>query len=235
MIRVAAVGDPMTSKLAFIHTSHVLIPTFTALAKKILPELETFHMTDESLIKNTIAAQSLTRTTVRRLVAMIGSAHEAGADAVMVTCSSIGPGVQVAREVYDFPVLRVDEAMAESAVRKGRRIGVAATLSTTLEPTIQLIEDTAAREGRAVEILPSLCEGAFEAVIAGDTERHDSLVERALDDLRTRADVIVLAQASMVRVLARLSAGGPPLLSSPELALQKARAMLVEEPVAAVR
>jgi Asp/Glu/hydantoin racemase len=222
----------MISKLAFVHTSHVLIPTFAGLAKKILPELETFHMTDESLIRNTIAAHALTKTTVRRLVAMIGSAHEAGADAVMVTCSSIGAGVKVAREVYDFPVLRVDEAMAEAAVSSGRRIGVAATLSTTLEPTIQLIEETARIEGRPIEVLRSLCEGAFEAVLAGDTERHDSLVEKALSSLREQADVIVLAQASMARVLAKLPPGGPPVLSSPELALRKARSLLVEEPAA---
>jgi hypothetical protein len=122
--------------------------------------------------------------------------------------------------------------MAEAAVAGGKRIGVAATLSTTLDPTIRLIRDTAAHHGRAIEILPALCEGAFEAVLAGDTDRHDSLVTKALAELRARADVIVLAQASMVRVLAKLPAGGTPILSSPELALRKARALLVGEPVA---
>jgi Asp/Glu/hydantoin racemase len=223
----------MLSKLAFIHTSHVLIPTFAGLARKVLPGVETFHMTDESLIRNTIEAQALTRTTIRRLVAMIGSAHEGGADAVMVTCSSIGPGVKVAREVYDFPVLRVDEPMAESAVQTGKRIGVAATLSTTLEPTIQLIEETAESHGRAVEIVPSLCRGAFEAVLAGDTEKHDSMLAEALVSLRERADVIVLAQASMARVVPKLSPGATPILSSPELALHHVRQTLAMETVAA--
>jgi len=50
----------MSNKLAFLHTSHVLIPVFTELAKELLPEFEIFHMTDESLIRNTIAAQRLT-------------------------------------------------------------------------------------------------------------------------------------------------------------------------------
>jgi Asp/Glu/hydantoin racemase len=223
----------MLSKLAFIHTSHVLIPTFTTLARKFLPGVETFHMTDESLIRNTIAAQALTKTTIRRLINMIGSAHEGGADAVLVTCSSIGPGVKLAREVYDFPVLRVDEPMAERAVNTGKRIGVAATISTTLEPTIQLIEETATLRGRAVEIVPSLCRGAFEAVLAGDTEKHDAMVAEALTTLREHADVIVLAQASMARVLAKLSPGGIPILSSPELAMGHVRQTLVMEPVAA--
>jgi len=217
----------MIRKLAFLHTSHVLIPTFAGLAREILPELEVFHITDESLIRNTIAARALTRATIRRLVGMIGLAHEGGADAVMVTCSSIGPGVKVAREVYDFPVLRVDEAMAETAIQRGKRIGVAATLSTTLEPTIRLIEETAAAHHSKVEIVPALCQGAFEAVIAGDTARHDSMVIDTLNRLRGEVDVVVLAQASMARIVPQLTEVGAPILASPELAVRRAREVLV--------
>jgi Asp/Glu/hydantoin racemase len=218
---------PMISKLAFVHTSHVLIPTFAQLAREILPELAVFHMTDESLIRNTIEAGRLTPTTVRRLVAMVGSAHEGGADAVMVTCSSIGEGVTVAREMYEFPVLRIDEAMAEAAVDTGARIGVAATLSTTLDPTVRLIRATAAARGREVEVVPSLCAGAFEAVIAGDTARHDAMVSAALAGLLETVDVVVLAQASMARVVASLPPGSTPILASPELALRRARGILL--------
>jgi hypothetical protein len=39
-------------------------------------------------------------------------------------------------------------------------------------------------------------------------------------------DVIVLAQASMARVIPQLAAGGPPILSSPELAVRHARSIL---------
>ena len=83
----------MAFTLAFVHTSHVLIPMFAQLAKDHLHGIEVFHMADESLIKNTIAAKGLTKSTIRRLLQMIGSAHEGGADAVMVTCSSVGPAI----------------------------------------------------------------------------------------------------------------------------------------------
>ena len=217
----------MALKLAFVHTSHVLIPLFSQLAKEKLPGVEVFHMVDESLIRNTIAAKHLTKTTIRRLVNMIGSAHEGGADAVMVTCSSIGPGVAAARSQFDFPVLRVDEAMAETAVMLGRRIGVAATLRTTLEPTLALLEETAAAAGREVELIPELCDGAFEAVLAGDTARHDELLSSALAKLKEQVEVVVLAQASMARVVAQFkSNGGSPILSSPELAMVRAQSLL---------
>jgi len=215
------------SKLAFIHTSHVLIPLFAELAAKVMPEVQVFHLTDESLIRNTIAAGELTRTTIRRLVNMIENAHDGGADAVMVTCSSIGPGVSVARMLFDFPVLRVDEPMAREAVRMGGRVGVAATLRTTLEPTIALVEQTARDQNRDIDIVPSLAEGAFEAVLAGDTERHDALLIESLNKLRSLVDVVVLAQASMARVIPQLgTSSGPPILSSPELAVRHARSAM---------
>jgi hypothetical protein len=133
----------MAITLAFVHTGHVLIPVFAQLAKEKLPGVDVFHMLDESLIRNTIADGGLSKLTVRRLMGMIESAHAAGADAVMVTCSSIGEGVPIARRQFEFPILRVDEPMAEAAVEAGGRIGVAATLRSTLEPTVALLRDTA--------------------------------------------------------------------------------------------
>jgi Asp/Glu/hydantoin racemase len=222
--------SPMTN-FAFIHTSHVLIPLFSRLAREILPEFETFHMTDESLIRNTIRAGRLTATTRRRLLSMVGSAREGGADAVMVTCSSIGEAAALARDLYDFPVFRIDEAMALAAVQSGTRIGVAATVRTTLDPTIRLLKESAAASGREVVIVPSLCEGAFEAVIAGDTERHDRMLVESLTRLRSEVDVVVLAQASMVRVVDQMKLdGGPLMLSSPELALRQVRGVLLPTP-----
>ena len=66
------------------------------------------------------------------------SAQEAGADFILFTCSSIGPAVETAATLTDVPVLRVDQPMADKAVQLGKRIGVIATLSTTLEPTSDL-------------------------------------------------------------------------------------------------
>src|SRR5437868_5266086 len=106
----------MKQKLAFLHTSHVLIPLFSQLAKEHLPDVDIFHMTDESLIRNTITDGTLTKSTIRRLVKMVESAHEGGATAVMVTCSSIGPAIPITRPQFDFPILPVDETIAQAAI-----------------------------------------------------------------------------------------------------------------------
>jgi Asp/Glu/hydantoin racemase len=183
---------------------------------------------DESLIQNTIAAGCLTKQITRHVISLIGSTHEAGADAVVVTCSSIGPAVSIARRVFEFPILRIDEAMAEKAVSIASRIGVVATIRTTLEPTVALLREKAAELNRRIEIVECLCAGAFERVVAGDTETHDRIVSEALIGLGKKVDLIVLAQASMARVLDQLGAQtlAISVLSSPELAIQQARQIL---------
>lgn len=221
----------MEKTLALIHTAPVLTPVFNELVRERLDGVRVFHMVDESLIKNTIRAGRLEKTTIRRLVRMIESASEAGADAVLVTCSSIGAGVPAARPLFDIPVFRIDEAMAEAAVAAGRRIGVIATLATTLEPTVGLLAATARHAGRDCEIIPHLCEGAFEKAVSGDTEGHDRAVKEALALLAREVDVIVFAQASMARVANQLPPGSlpVPVLSSPALAIDRVRQILIAE------
>lgn len=182
-------------------------------------------MVDESLIQDTIRAGSLRKSTIRRLVDQIASAETAGADAVLVTCSSIGPGVAIARQLFDIPVIRIDDAMAEIAVRQASTIGVLATLRTTLDPTTALLREKAAEAGREVQLVECLCEAAFPAVLAGDTERHDRILREALINDLDGVDLIVLAQASMARVVSTLAPGTlrVPVRSSPELAILRTR------------
>ncbi|HBY98160.1 MAG: aspartate/glutamate racemase family protein [Ardenticatenaceae bacterium] len=220
----------MARTLALIHTVSSLAPVFTTLWKEAMPDVKVFNIVDESLINNTIAANRLTPTTARRLARYIESAEEGGADAVMVTCSSVGPAVEAARPFVNIPVMRVDQPMADLAVAMGRRIGVIATLATTLEPTTELVRASAAAHGREVDVIPYLCEGAFQAVVAGDTETHDRIVTAGLKELMRKVDVIVLAQASMARVVDALSEEEKrvALLSSPRLGVEGAKKMIDE-------
>jgi Asp/Glu/hydantoin racemase len=218
----------LSSTLALLHTSPTLTPLFASLCRQHLPQTEIFHMVDESLIKQTISAGKLQKVTVRRLIGMVESASAIGVDGVLVTCSSIGAAVSLAAKLFPFPVVRVDDAMAENAVSQARRIGVLATLRTTLEPTTALLRAKSAAAGVETQIEESLCDGAFEAVLAGDTETHDRMVSKALAELARKVDLVVLAQASMARVLQQMPAGAVtiPVLSSPELAVLRTRDLL---------
>jgi Asp/Glu/hydantoin racemase len=182
-----------------------------------------YHVVDESLLQSTIRAGELSKTTIHRLVTYLMLAQQAGADLVMVTCSSIGAAAEIGRSLVDIQVLRVDEPMAEEALASGTRIGVAATVKTTLTPTVSLIERKASAAGKKVSVISKLCEGAFDALLAGDTAKHDLLVTEGLRELIPQVDVVVLAQASMARIVESLPESDRvlPILSSPRLAVER--------------
>lgn len=211
--------------LGLIHNSPMLAPVFNEIAARVMPDVRLLHFVDESTIKNTIAAGHLQKSTMRQVIRLVGSSFDAGCDVALVTCSSIGKAVEMAAELYDQPVLRVDRAMAEKAVATGNRIGVVATLSTTLDPTADLVRRVAAEQGKHIEIVEHLCQGAFDAVMAGDGATHDRIVGEGLTDGMKGVDAIVLAQASMARVVAALPDGAvaAPVYSSPELGMLRAR------------
>ena len=207
--------------LALIHTSATLVPVFQQLCKAKLPNVDTFNIVDDSLVRAIGAKGSLTADIARRVEAYITSAEAGGADHILVTCSSIGPAVEASAPFSAVPVLRVDQPMADQAVQTGRRIGVIATLPTTLNPTADLVRRRAALAGKPIELTTQLCEGAFEALMAGDAAKHDALVSAALRELSTQVDVILLAQASMARVVDTLAAADRrvPILASPGIAV----------------
>ena len=208
-------------KLGLVHTSATLVPLFAALCKEKLPGVEVFNIADDSLVKGIREAGSITPTISKRVAGYIESAELAGADYIMVTCSSIGPAVEAAAKQRGVPVLRVDLPMAEQAVQTGRRIGVVATLRTTLEPTADLISRRAVAAGKQIELTARLAEGAFEALMSGDAATHDAKVAALLRELSQQVDVIVLAQASMARVVDALAAADKrvPILASPGIAV----------------
>lgn len=209
-------------QIAMIHTVSGLIPLLDGLAKQHLPQWQSFNMLDESLLRGIIRDGALSQTTMWRLAQLVRSAVEAGASAIVVTCSSLGPAVDAVKPFCPVPLFRIDEGMAQAAVTLGARIGVLATLQTTLNPTSDLIRRSATQAGRPCTVLAELAEGAFQKLGSGDTAGHDAMVAQSLRDLAPKADVIVLAQASMARALALVQNELPPVpvLTSPEIGMQ---------------
>ena len=132
---------------------------------------------------------------------------------IVVTCSTLGEAVDCIRPLSPVPLFRIDRGMAEEAVRKARRIGVLATLPTTLAPTTALIRDCARSANRDCEIVDLLCEGAD-----GDLAGHNIRVVSGFENLAKSVDLIVLAQASMASTLDGYVTD-IPYLTSPELGM----------------
>jgi Asp/Glu/hydantoin racemase len=207
----------MMRRVVLVHTVAGLVPVFQELAKGLPGDVKISNIVDESLLEDAISAGGLTHSVNRRVVDHILSAADSGAVAILATCSSIGPAVEIASQLVDVPVLRIDEPMASAAIESGRRIGVLATVASTLNPTVDLLRRCAQDLGKDVKLMPVLRDAAFTAMRSGDGARHDEIIGEALMDLALDVDVIVLAQASMARVVATLEPGAltVPVFSSP--------------------
>jgi Asp/Glu/hydantoin racemase len=219
----------VAKQLAFIHTSPSVIPTFKSLADELVgPRAKIFNMVDESLLCDIIGHGCCPPATAKRLVGHVIAAEGAGAQIILVTCSSMGRAVEASRTLVASKVLRVDEPMAAKAVATGRRIGVIATLPSTLEPTAALIQSHAAAAQKQIQLTTRVVDGAFDAVISGNGATHDELVAAALRTMAKAVDVIVLAQASMARVVESLRPDDRPvpILSSPRSAVEHLASLL---------
>jgi Asp/Glu/hydantoin racemase len=214
--------------LAFVHTSPAAVGPLMQFYAEAAPELEITNLLDDGLLRLLAAGDAATAEA--RLADMIGvAAGTYRAEAAMITCSSVSKEMAGRiSERFELPVLKIDYPMAREAVRAGRKVGVAATFPPTLVPTRRLITEAAAEAGMQVEIVEQIAEGAYDALLCGDTARHDRLLLDTVSDLEAQgAAAVVLAQVSMARVLPKLEGRvGVPVLSSLHTSLSAVREAL---------
>ena len=204
------------TKAAIFHTSAATLGLFQNLSAKIMPEVEIMHIVEDSMIRDVMKNGGPTPAINARIAGYVQAAERAGCSAFMTACSSIGASVEQCRPLTSMLVTRIDEAMVESAISQGKRVAVLATVETTLKPTLEFIKRKAAEAGKELEIMPTLMSEAFTALLAGDNATHDKIVSAGLREALAKADVVVLAQASMARVMEGMEKPAIPVLTSPE-------------------
>ena len=217
-------------RIVAVHTAMALVEPLNKLFKELLPEVKLNHIADDSLIQEVIANNAVTPAVRRRLLSYYTAAADAGADVVFNCCSSVGGVADVGDTVAPVKVFRIDGPMAEKAVREGKRIGVIATLPTTLAPTVELLQNKAREAGREIEIVDGLADGAFAAGQSGDKATHDRLIEEVAKRIADKVDVIVLAHGSMAAMEEKLiEMTGKVVLSSPRLGVLGVKEWLKEK------
>ncbi|HWR14998.1 MAG TPA: aspartate/glutamate racemase family protein [Terriglobales bacterium] len=221
----------MSAKTLYaIHTGPVLVEVIKPLVKELLPGTSLVNIMDDGLLSEVREAGHLTTAVTRRLIGYGVLAASAGASAILNCCSSVGEAAEMLARVVDIPVVRIDEAMAERAVESGSRIGVIATLATTLDPTKQLILRKAKLSGRNIEVKSYVADSAFDSLLSGDPQKHDALVNAVIDRAIDENEVVVLAQGSMARLVAvRQDASNGRILTSPRTGVESLRKHLQME------
>lgn len=99
-----------------LHTVPALAPTFDALVADAVPGASREHVVDAWMLETAIA-EGVTPAVRERVAGHLRHLADSGADAVLVTCSSIGEAAEEAAAALRIPVIRVDAAMAAESVR----------------------------------------------------------------------------------------------------------------------
>ena len=84
----------------------------------------------------------------------------------------------------------------EKAVRTGKKIGLLATLATTVPSSERLLDIAAAEAGAEIERKTLLCSEAFAEYSKGNIERHNEILVDAIDKLSEDVDCICLLYTS---------------------------------------
>ncbi|EGN42446.1 hypothetical protein HMPREF0994_01246 [Lachnospiraceae bacterium 3_1_57FAA_CT1] len=191
-------------KVAVIHTTPVTIPTL----KKLLTEnrrpdeeeIEVINFLDDSMLPEINRLGHPSEGVKYRLNTLLLLCQTTGADAVLCACSSIGGLVEEGSSLVGIPVFRIDEPMARLAAGYSR-IGVAATLHSTIMPTTELIRRKAVMVGNEISIRSTVIENVGNLLAENKGDLYDEMVGEQLRLLLEENEVVVLAQASMARAV----------------------------------
>ncbi|MBB4302478.1 hypothetical protein GGD81_001508 [Rhodobium orientis] len=208
--------------LKCLHSAASNVAIFDAAARHLgLPDGTLEHFVRPELLFAAEAAGGLTPQIADDTAAIL-SGLAANADAVLLTCSTLGPVADAVAPTSAVPVIRIDRALAEEAAAKGGTVVALCAVETTLEATRRVFEEEATKTGATADI--RLVPGAWERFRAGDTGGYLAAVATAADAAYADgASIVALAQASMAGA-ARSVRNGPTPLTSPAAGLAAAMA-----------
>lgn len=227
-----------------LHTVPALAATFDALVADAVPGAQREHIVDAWMLETAIA-EGVTPAVQARVASHLRHLQDAGADAVLVTCSSIGEAAEQAARSLRIPILRVDAPMAAQAVSllpplpppaidsgvfrpdtpsEGRttqepmasgRVVVLATNTATVGPTTRLIEREAAARGVDAAVTATVVAEAAAARATGDQERHDRLIAGAVRAAAEAGAGVIVLAQASMAAAAESAGVAIPVLTSP--------------------
>ena len=216
-----------TPIITMIHTVFPIVDNLKAIFAKKLgnQSVKIYNIVDDSILPRIVAAGGLSSGIISTVYQHISSAEKMGSDLILVTCSSISEVVDIISPLVSVPVIKIDDAMTDEAVKLAvDSLGVIATIETTLNPTINQLKKKMVKAGKEIKIVPLLCSDAYKALInENNPKKHDLLLYEAIEEIIEDVDAIVLAQVSMARLLPRLEKfTNKPILSSMQSGVERA-------------
>lgn len=220
--------DLSTKTLGIIHASMITAKAVQKYIDEIIPEVKIMHVVDDTIQRDNIAAGAgiIPKVNYYKFAQYAHNLEEAKADLIMLACSTFNYAAELARPMINTPIAQIDRPMMELAVKTGKRIGLMATLPTTVPSSERLLKIAAAEANKAIEIKTVLCSKAFEEFEKGNVEGHNKILIKEIENLSDEVDVIVMAQLSMSALAPYLKNTKVPVYNSGFTGFTRVREML---------
>ena len=221
-------SDLKNKTLGIIHASHITIDAMKPYIEKYLPEVSVMHLCDDTIQRDNIAAGAgvIPKRNYSKFVEYAHNLEEAGVDMVLLACSTFNFAAELGRPMIDIPIAQIDRPMMEKAVQTGKRIGLLATLETTVPSSERLLQIAAREADVEISCQTVLCSEAFAAYSRGDIEEHNRILREAIETMSEDVDCIVMAQLSMSALAPFITDSRVPVYNSGETGFMRVREML---------
>ncbi|MGF1874464.1 hypothetical protein L4D77_03910 [Photobacterium frigidiphilum] len=222
--------------ICFLYTLQANEVLFKPYIDKYLKELPVTisHHTNERLLQNAMEdglTEQVANDVQQTITEIAKSNTESNVDIIICTCSTIGDLAEKTPNI-SAKIIRVDRPMAEAAVQHDN-ILVLAALSSTLKPTVELLHsvNTEGKTSKHLDqpttkpknlpfIQTELVPKAWPYYFAGNTEMYARIIAAHINAVKTKPDIVVLAQASMAPAVQYCNESSFEILTSPELCLR---------------
>src|ERR1044071_9789961 len=180
--------------LGIIQAVNLTIRAMQPFLERFIPDVEVVHLCDDTIQRDNIRAGVgvIPKRNYFKFAQYAHNLEEAGADMILLACSTFNYAAELARPMINIPIMQIDRTMMEMAVCQGRRVGLLATLATTVPSSERLLRIVAGENKKDVEITTVLREEAFKAIQKGDSETHNKILLEEIDKLSGKVDSIVM-------------------------------------------
>jgi len=220
--------DLSQKTLAILHAAVFTAQTVQPYIDEFIPEVQVVHLGDDTIQRDNLAAPvgTIPKVNFFKFTTYCHFMEEAGADLILLGCSTFNRAAELARPMINVPIMNIDRPMMDLAVQQGSRVGLIGTLPSTMPSSERLLREAARDAGKDVTVETALLSEAFKALRAGNTALHNEMLKEAIDDMSRRVDAIVLAQVSMSAIEKELGETRVPVYNSGRTAFAKVREVL---------
>ena len=213
-------------RIFLVHAVDVSMAPASNSFKKLWPEASIVNLLDESLAIDMLADGKMTPRMMERFARLGQYCVDAGADAILFTCSAFGEAINNLKTLQKIPILTPNQALFEELLQ----IGGKAAMLTTFTPSVQALRselsDMAATLGLKPDVDSYMVEGALDELLAQRGHEHDRLIAQRVNGL-SQYPTIVLGQFSMAQAALHPEIkSSARILTTPDCAVRKLKGLL---------